>query len=348
VLTDKTQGQFELTSFSHAEPGRNGLNGSSNDGEALQPLRIDPVTEGLPRPLWSVMIPSYNCAHYLRKTLASVLAQDPGPEQMQIEVIDDCSPTEDPETVVREMGNGRVVFHRRPARRGMAENFNVCIQRSRGHLVHILHGDDYVLPGFYQRLGEVAAQHSGVALIASRSFLIDQDDVITGVTERLPELESGGQVVDSFFYRTPIQTPGIVVRRTLYETHGGFVLNLPYVLDCEMWTRAISLGGGVVMPEALACYRVYEGNASAHEARTTENLFALERLNRHFAELYPSFDRRAGLHRVLNQALAQAEHYAKLKNAGAVEANLAYWRSAAPANIRWRRKASKIVRTFLR
>lgn len=320
----------------------------SNAQEALQPAQIERVTEGLPRPLWSVMIPSYGCAHYLKKTLASVLAQDPGPEQMQIEVVDDCWPNNDPETVVREMGNGRVGFHRRPERRGMAENFNVCIQRSRGQLVHILHGDDYILPGFYQRLGEVAAQHLGLALIASRSFLIDRDDVITGVTERLPELESGAHVVDSFFYRTPIQTPGIVVRRAFYETHGGFMLNLPYVLDCEMWTRAISLGGGVVTPEPLACYRVYEASASAREARSTENLSAVERLNRHFAERYPNFDGRAGLHRVLNQALAQAEHYARLKESQAVEANLAYWKAAAPARIRWRRKASKIARTFFR
>jgi cellulose synthase/poly-beta-1,6-N-acetylglucosamine synthase-like glycosyltransferase len=45
-----------------------------------QPLyraTIPPVPEGASRPLWSVMIPTYNCANYLRETLTSVLAQDP-------------------------------------------------------------------------------------------------------------------------------------------------------------------------------------------------------------------------------------------------------------------------------
>ena len=53
--------------------------------------RFDPLPPDVGRPVWSVMIPTYNCARYLRETLASVLAQDPGPDQMQIEVIDDCS-----------------------------------------------------------------------------------------------------------------------------------------------------------------------------------------------------------------------------------------------------------------
>src|SRR6266478_3592096 len=69
---------------------------------------IPPVTGEGPRPLWSVMIPTHDCAGYLRETLASVLRQDPGPEVMQIEVVDDHSTRDDPETVVRELGKGRV------------------------------------------------------------------------------------------------------------------------------------------------------------------------------------------------------------------------------------------------
>ena len=64
--------------------------------------RIEPVPSSVARPMWSVMIPTYNCARYLRKTLESVLAQDRGPKSMQIEVVDDCSTEDDPEAVVAE------------------------------------------------------------------------------------------------------------------------------------------------------------------------------------------------------------------------------------------------------
>src|SRR5206468_9339134 len=58
---------------------------------------IAPVAEEGTRPFWSVMIPTYNCGDYLRRTLQSVLAQDPGPDQMQIEVVDGSSTKHNPE-----------------------------------------------------------------------------------------------------------------------------------------------------------------------------------------------------------------------------------------------------------
>jgi len=128
----------------------------ASNGKIQSPLipsipQIDPVPEGTPRPFWSVMIPTFNCAKYLRQTLESVLAQDPGPGLMQIEVVDDVSTKDDPEAVVREIGKGRVQFYRNGQNLGAIRNFNGCVQRAKGHWVHILHGDDAVLPGFIGR-----------------------------------------------------------------------------------------------------------------------------------------------------------------------------------------------------
>src|SRR4051812_8827347 len=116
---------------------------SQNAAELLQ---IASVPDGVRRPRWSVMIPTYNCARYLAETLESVLCQDPGPEQMHVEVIDDCSTVDDPQSVVDRIGRGRVLFHRNLENKGAVRTFNTCIQRSAGELVHILHGDDLVRP----------------------------------------------------------------------------------------------------------------------------------------------------------------------------------------------------------
>ena len=105
------------------------------------------------------MIPTYNCARYLGATLRSVLTQDPGPEAMHIEVVDDHSTADDPEDVVARLGRGRVAFHRQPENVGVVGNLNTCLQRSRGELVHVLHGDDRVLDGFYWTLDKRLREH---------------------------------------------------------------------------------------------------------------------------------------------------------------------------------------------
>src|SRR5215467_2515784 len=64
-------------------------------------------------PFWSVMIPTYNArTDYLEEALRSVLQQDLGPDEMQIELVDDCSNDNTAFEVAHRIGGGRVMFHR--------------------------------------------------------------------------------------------------------------------------------------------------------------------------------------------------------------------------------------------
>ena len=106
--------------------------------EKMQVIR--PLLPAASRPFWSVLIPTYKPrADYLEETLKSVLQQDPGPGQMQIEVVDDCSPDGAPVELVRQVAGNRVAVHQEPANNGLAGIWNRCIERARGEWVHILH-----------------------------------------------------------------------------------------------------------------------------------------------------------------------------------------------------------------
>lgn len=197
---------------------------------------------------------------------------------MHIEVVDDCSTKDDPEQVVREIGNNRVSFHRKSKNAGAIPNFNTCIERSRGELVHILHGDDYALPGYYQTIDRLAEAAPSMALYACRSVFVDEKGIYDTVSPRLPSLEQGGHDVTKFIYGTALQFAGVVIRRSFYEKEGGFRTSLVHCADWEMWVRAISLGGGIVSPDALTCYRVFEGNDTSKLVKTGENLKDMIRL----------------------------------------------------------------------
>jgi glycosyltransferase involved in cell wall biosynthesis len=210
------------------------------------------------------MIPTYNPqADYLEETLKSVLQQDPGPDQMQIEVIDDCSNDDTASEIVRRFGAGRVMFHREPENRGLANAWNRCIGRARGHWVHILHQDDIVLPGFYDVLRK-RAERSDAGAIFCRHVFTDSN----GHWMQLSELhrESPGLLEDwhaKITVQCVIQCAAIAVRRSVYEQVGGFLPHLHYVADWEMWQRIASQFTFCFEPSILACYRLHSSSATS-------------------------------------------------------------------------------------
>ena len=291
------------------------------------------------------MVPAYRPNEKcFRQSLESVLEQAPGEGQMQIEVVDDCSPDVDVAAMTRLIGGERVSFSSTSKNLGLAGCWNACIEHSRGQWVHILHQDDYVLPGFYARLARAAQQHPEVNLLATRSFYVDPDGVIIEASVRLRRLENGGRFVDDFFYATPIQCPGIAIKRSFYEAHGGFRADLAFTLDCEMWTRVISAGGGLVTPEVLSCYRMSDTNETGRLSRTAEDARDLTRLNDLFAAQHSTFDSKAARERACYMAIRNANRLSAMGDAEGAKANRDFWRNNAPPLLRLRLLAVTVAR----
>lgn len=234
---------------------------------------IEPLILEAQVPFWSVMIPTYNCANYLVDTLKSVLAQDPGVENMQIEVVDDCSTKDDVETIVKEIGKGRVSFFRHVQNYGAIPTFNTCIQRAKGQWVHILHGDDLVAQGFYSCLRKSLEQQLTVGAAFCRSIFIDQN----GQWQSLSSLQrqtSGllSNWVERIAISQQIETPTIVVKRSVYEQLGGFHLELFHAADWEMWKRIAVHYPVWYEPQPLAYYRLHPASDTSRLIRTGSNV----------------------------------------------------------------------------
>jgi glycosyltransferase involved in cell wall biosynthesis len=232
--------------------------------------RISGVQSITGRPFWSVMIPTYNPrADYLEETLKSVLQQDPGPDKMQIEVIDDGSTDDTACEITRRIGTGRVMFHGESENKGLANNWNRCIERACGHWVHILHQDDIVLPGFYERLFDGILCNPNIGMAFSRFAIIDA----TGHWSGLGPLESTTLgVLDDWLERVGtglrLECPAAVVKRETYERLGGFNAALTSALDFEMWVRIAAHTSVYYEPQILAGYRWHGQNESAIQERS--------------------------------------------------------------------------------
>lgn len=215
------------------------------------------------------MIPTYNPGRYLEKALESVLLQDPGRHEMDIEVVDDCSTNIEVEKLVRSIAGTRVSVFQQPERTRICGNWNTCIERAKGRWIHILHQDDLILPGFYQKLREGIEQEPGIGSAFCRHILIDDD----GHWTYLPELlaRRSGVIpgwLELCASEVLIQTPAVVVKREVYETIGGYNPDLIFTLDWEMWTRIAANYQVWYEPQPLACYRIHQSSETSRLVKT--------------------------------------------------------------------------------
>lgn len=278
------------------------------------------------RPMWSVMIPTFNCAHFLAKTLGSVLAQYPGADQMQITVVDDHSTHDDPESVVNSYGKGQVEFYRQPYNVGATNNFNTCVKLSRGHFVHILHGDDWLEPSFYETINDLIAQHPEASLFSARYYYVDESGVRTGISPRIQQYEHSVSNDSSFFTDGPIiHFVTSVFRRSFFEQKGWFNHDLIHAADWEMWVRIVREGGIVMTPDVLGHYRVFANNDTGRLMKTAENLVDRERCITLLAARYPDFDVSRARLSTLVMCEKQENRFKDLGDLASAGNNRAFW-----------------------
>lgn len=239
---------------------------------------IPSLEPAVTRPFWSVVIPTFNCAGYLQSTLESVLVQDPGPQQMEILVVDDCSTLDDPQAVVEATAGKRVRFIRQRENVGKAKNYESGISATRGYWIHQLHGDDLVGPGFYRSMRHCCVANPEAGAVFCESQYIDAEGRVTGTTGK-EQAYSGllEQWLDRLVVQQRIQTPSIVVRREVYESLGAFDRRLASFEDWEMWVRIASVYRFAFNAEAIAQYRVYGENTSARSVVSGERTRTLQK-----------------------------------------------------------------------
>ncbi len=226
---------------------------------------IPPVTNDTDkRPFWSIVLPIYSTdkrSNYLLECLVSVLRQWTGEGEMEIVVIDDASPIP-LKDLISEIAGGIIKYYRNSENRGAYRNFNTAVATSRGQWIHLLHDDDYVLPGFYNRLRESLQKSSSSIGAAFTGYenVNEQGKVI--FSQQLYKQQRG--IAKGFVERigiaNPLNMPAVVVRRSTYEHLGGYLPELNYTGDWEFYKRVTAFYDWWYEPEILARYRQHSQN----------------------------------------------------------------------------------------
>jgi len=294
------------------------------------PPRIAPVADTGNRPFWSVMITLHRRLHNLEGVVRGVL--DQAAPDMQIEVIHDGGDAASRVELARRLrafAGDRVALHCPAEPVGHPGVFNLCIERSRGEWVHILHDDDRVEPGYYEALRRGIAAAAGVGAAFCQHALHRRGGGRVTLWRSWAEREGPG-VIDDWLARIAVecrvQFSAMAVRRSVYETLGGFRPDALSAFDWEMWTRIATVHDVWYVPDALVSIGRDETAESTRLERSGAQVEHAFRAIAIAADAMPA-ERSAALMRKARErlglyALALAQRFLDAGDARAALANL--------------------------
>ena len=199
-------------------------------------------------PRVSVLIPCYNAGRYLSAALDSVLAQTY--QDFEIIVVDDGS-QDDSGAVAARYPRVRY-FHN--AHSGISVTRNLAISKAGGEILVFLDADDLWEPEKLEKQVAYLDSHPDCQLVYTlvRNFF---DGDPTAMTQRQEQLLNAN--MDNCLVTC-------CIRRSLYETYGGYREDYAYGEDTHWVTRLWAAGINMkhCIPEALYLRRIHDSNIS--------------------------------------------------------------------------------------
>jgi len=205
----------------------------------------------------SAIIPTYNRADYVVRSIDSALVQRLANGQVQVIVVDDGS-TDDTAAVVQQRFGTRVRYLAQQNRReGAARNTGAA--DARGGYLAFLDSDDYWLPGKLEADVARLERPDRPALVYSRVRNVDPDDRPLG-ERRLPSPQ--GDVFWALARESFVPMSSVTVRADAFRACGGFREDraLSGTADWELWLRMAARWPVGFVAGTRTCIRVHPRN----------------------------------------------------------------------------------------
>jgi glycosyltransferase involved in cell wall biosynthesis len=216
------------------------------------------------RPRISIVTPTFNHAHFIRRTIDSVLAQA-GAFDLEYIIVDGGS-TDGTTAVLREY-EGRLQWTSEPDR-GQADAVNKGLRRCTGDIVGWLNSDDTLLPGALERIADAFRQNPGLEWVHGRCRIIDQHDRhIRRPIELYKHVRCQRYSFGSLLSENFVSQMTVFWRRQVLDEIGLLDPALEFAFDYDLWLRLAGRSDPVYIPTPQACFRWYESSKSGASFR---------------------------------------------------------------------------------
>lgn len=221
-------------------------------------------------PSLTVAIPFHSGTDLLRRALASVAGQENARCEL---VVSDDSPAGNAAAIVAEFPDLGIRYYANVANRGMAGNWNCCLELARTDLVCLLHGDDELLPGYCAQMIQAGRQFSEATAFFCPTRIIDgqgrkcfsfADAYKTLLVPwgRRPFRLSGPSALAALLRGNFVFCPTLCFRRSKLGAV-RFDGRWRFVLDLDLVARLLLAGHDLIgLRDIQYAYRRHEDNAT--------------------------------------------------------------------------------------
>lgn len=251
--------------------------------------------------LWvTVIIPTYNCARFIREAVDSALNQTRAPDE--IIVVDDGS-TDETDRVLGQYGPPVRVI--RQDNRGRSAARNQGLRAARGDLVVFLDSDDTLMPASIERRAVIFETSSDVGVVYGDMVVVNAAGETLGDTrEYAPGPRPSGYILAELALRCFILMPAMIRRSALGDC--TFDEKLDQAEDYDLWRRLAATCRFQYIDQPVAYYRLHETNTIVTQTKKTRE--AELEVQRRFFEM-------AQFHRLTRRQRARAYCSHGAKNA---------------------------------
>jgi glycosyltransferase involved in cell wall biosynthesis len=214
-------------------------------------------------PFVSLIVPTYNRAHYLGDCIRSVLAQGFG--DFEIVVADDGS-TDRTAELVQGLRDPRVRYLRKP-HGGAPQTRNHAIAAARGAFVFNLDSDDVLLVDTLETYARAQRAFPDVDVFYADLIVTDAGLQALRALEYQDWYGRNAELVGELLAGSPVPNGGAMLRRSAFARLGGYDESFKRAHDYEWWSRA---AGALVFKRVdttSLAWRWHDANMSSGSVR---------------------------------------------------------------------------------
>jgi GT2 family glycosyltransferase len=217
-------------------------------------------------PRVSVMIPTYNYAHYLDDAIQSVLNQTYN--DYELIIVDNASTDNTDAIVAKYLYDPRIRYYKNEQNLGLVGNWNKCLEYARGEFLKMLCADDKFRPELLSKYVHVMDLYPQLSMVACNKQVFGDKHNYEVVITRT-HLQKGKDMNFHMLYgHQGVGEPSSVMfRRREFNKIGYFTNEYKQFIDFDYWLKLLNNGDCYIIPEILVDVR-FHSTTNTHQLKT--------------------------------------------------------------------------------